>query len=334
MSGSGSPNASDGLERRYRRLLAWYPAEHRRVHGQEMIGVLLASADSGRRRPGLAETFDLIRGGLRIRFRPRTYDGIDAGWTDTLAVASLAIPTMVVILYAAISAWLTYRIRLGIAPVGLIVYLIAFPLLMALPPVLALCGLRRMALPFYFIPLLWLGYKSAPVVSAGDGAPFLAYLIAAVAFVLSPGPRRAVQIMSAKTWAVVCGIGLAMFAPEVIVKLPAMQWPFSVNKSYFAPYGSAQLLIVVSLTLIAMGAAIGLFRTLPSPVGRRLLMLMAVAAYPGAAAFALPGAGSIEPIGAIEFVYVPTATLACVAVGLVWKSRRQARPQPPQQAKD
>jgi hypothetical protein len=32
------------LERRYRRLLAVYPPAHRRVHGEEMVGVLLASA--------------------------------------------------------------------------------------------------------------------------------------------------------------------------------------------------------------------------------------------------------------------------------------------------
>jgi hypothetical protein len=31
------------LERWYRRLLAWFPAEHRRVYGEEMVGVLLAS---------------------------------------------------------------------------------------------------------------------------------------------------------------------------------------------------------------------------------------------------------------------------------------------------
>ena len=32
------------LERCYRRLLSWYPAGHRRAYGEEMIGVLLASA--------------------------------------------------------------------------------------------------------------------------------------------------------------------------------------------------------------------------------------------------------------------------------------------------
>ena len=42
------------LERRYRRLLAWYPARHRRTYGEEMIGVLLASAPDGQQHPRLA----------------------------------------------------------------------------------------------------------------------------------------------------------------------------------------------------------------------------------------------------------------------------------------
>ncbi len=42
-----------GLERRYRRLLAWYPAGYRRRHGEEIISVLLAAAAEDQRRPGL-----------------------------------------------------------------------------------------------------------------------------------------------------------------------------------------------------------------------------------------------------------------------------------------
>jgi hypothetical protein len=58
------------LERGYRRLLAWYPKEFRRENGQEILGVLLARARDGQRRPGLAESADLIRNGLWMRLRP------------------------------------------------------------------------------------------------------------------------------------------------------------------------------------------------------------------------------------------------------------------------
>lgn len=58
-----------GLEGRYLRLLALFPAEHRRAHQEEMLGVLMTGARAGQRRPGLAESADLIRGALRIRLR-------------------------------------------------------------------------------------------------------------------------------------------------------------------------------------------------------------------------------------------------------------------------
>ena len=58
------------LERAYRRLLAWYPRAFRRENGQEILAVLMASAAHGQRRPGLAESADLIRSGLWLRLRP------------------------------------------------------------------------------------------------------------------------------------------------------------------------------------------------------------------------------------------------------------------------
>jgi hypothetical protein len=48
-------SASKTLERRYRRLLAFYPRAFRREHEQEILSVLLAGAAEGQRRPRLAE---------------------------------------------------------------------------------------------------------------------------------------------------------------------------------------------------------------------------------------------------------------------------------------
>ena len=58
------------LERAYRRLLGWYPREFRRENGPEILAVLMAGAPHGQRRPGLAESADLIRSGLWLRLRP------------------------------------------------------------------------------------------------------------------------------------------------------------------------------------------------------------------------------------------------------------------------
>jgi len=58
------------LERAYRRLLAWYPRAFRRENGPEILAVLMADVLDGQRRPGLAQSADLIRSGLWMRLRP------------------------------------------------------------------------------------------------------------------------------------------------------------------------------------------------------------------------------------------------------------------------
>jgi hypothetical protein len=62
-------NETAGLERGYRRVLMCYPKKFRQESGQEILGVLLATAEEGQRRIGLAESAALIRGGLRMRLR-------------------------------------------------------------------------------------------------------------------------------------------------------------------------------------------------------------------------------------------------------------------------
>jgi hypothetical protein len=59
------------LERRYRRLLVWYPRAFRRENGQEILDVLMACARPGQSRPGPAASADLITSGLWMRLRPR-----------------------------------------------------------------------------------------------------------------------------------------------------------------------------------------------------------------------------------------------------------------------
>ncbi len=59
------------LERRYRRLLACYPATFRREHGQEILSVLMAGAEEGQRWPRLTEVTDLLRSAFYMRLRTR-----------------------------------------------------------------------------------------------------------------------------------------------------------------------------------------------------------------------------------------------------------------------
>jgi hypothetical protein len=64
-------NDDPDLERRYRRLLACYPAAFRREHEQEILSVLMAGAEEGQRWPRLAEADDLLRSAISMRLRSR-----------------------------------------------------------------------------------------------------------------------------------------------------------------------------------------------------------------------------------------------------------------------
>jgi hypothetical protein len=58
------------LERGYRRILAWYPRSFRADSEDEILAVLLAAAEEGQTRVGLAQTWDLVRGALRMWLWP------------------------------------------------------------------------------------------------------------------------------------------------------------------------------------------------------------------------------------------------------------------------
>jgi hypothetical protein len=59
------------LERCYRRWLRCYPRSFRSEHESEILGVLLAGAREGQRRPRPMERLDLVRGALCMHMRPR-----------------------------------------------------------------------------------------------------------------------------------------------------------------------------------------------------------------------------------------------------------------------
>ncbi|MEU8264956.1 hypothetical protein AB0C02_30620 [Micromonospora sp. NPDC048999] len=63
------PLAQVELERWYRRLLWAYPIGYRRAHGQEILAMLMDSAEPGRRVPARADVMDLVRGAVRQWFR-------------------------------------------------------------------------------------------------------------------------------------------------------------------------------------------------------------------------------------------------------------------------
>jgi hypothetical protein len=60
------------LERRYRRLLKCFPARYRREHEEEILSVLMAGATEGQRRPGLADSADLVLSAIFMWWRELT----------------------------------------------------------------------------------------------------------------------------------------------------------------------------------------------------------------------------------------------------------------------
>lgn len=80
------------LERRYRRLLAWYPREHRSAYAEEMLGVALARSAPGQRWPDLGEAVSLIVSGIRTRLGGLRVGYRDPAWQTAVAVLGVIGP--------------------------------------------------------------------------------------------------------------------------------------------------------------------------------------------------------------------------------------------------
>jgi hypothetical protein len=105
-------NDDPRLERRYRRLLACYPAAFRREHEREILAVLMAGARKGQRWPRPAEVFDLLRSAnsMRVQSRLRSFWAWEYGhWRVIVPVRILSgiwLLALTVILYGyGIGGW-------------------------------------------------------------------------------------------------------------------------------------------------------------------------------------------------------------------------------------
>jgi hypothetical protein len=301
----------DALERRYRRLLAWYPAEHRRARGEEMIAVLLASAGPGQRRPYLADALDLIKGALQARLRRGRYDTGDIGWRDTFAVASVAVPaTLAMTWIVGIVIWaFTARSRIpdpaATVNAGLLIPLIVIPLvamlLIVLPPVAALRYRRTAVLACVIAALFY-----AMFVPFLDRESYsLAFLLEAVALLAGSGPLRGMRLLSRKDRIALCSAALALSVARYLLAFPVIEQPPSS--------------LVIVLSVAAAAAGLALLQALPAPIGRRLIILLAIPAYPSILWLTVAPAGRTEA----EFIYAPTIALACVAAALILRSRHR-----------
>jgi len=303
-------NDSLALERRYRRLLAWFPAEHRREYAEDMISVLLASTPQGRRRPRLADAFDLMTGGLRARLRRRGAGLSDAHWPDALAVCSVALP---VTLLAALTVNYLWNLLPAFDFYGVSDFYLP-ALALAAPPLIAL-RYRRTAAVVALAAAAWFWFLllgSLTVWIDGLEASYcVALLVQVIALAGSPGPRRAAAIMTWKTWLVLSAAGITMGAASIYYPWSLRTW---------------QAAAVVVAFLAVVGA--GLVVTLPTPTALRLLLLLAVPAVPCAVwvvqcTAALAGNASQDQFPVLAFL--PVLLLACASAAAAWQARHRSK---------
>lgn len=315
------------LERWYRRMLTWYPAEHRRAYGEEMIGVLLASAPEGRRRPTIADTLDLIKGGLLARLRPADADAdTDVGWRDTCAVFSIAAPVAALVYCVAFTAvnWVGALLGGSLAPIltkgsPLPILLITLAIVpsIAIPPLLASAPrLWWLAITAAAVPAIVVGYETIRHLQFADSRVVwysIFFVLELVALAISPGPRRGAAIMTRPTWAITVGsaglTGLAMASEYQIATLVPL---------------------IVTMLVVMAAVVIGLVLMLPAPIGARLLLLLAIPGYP--AAIALTGDVEFQFFGWVSpwslshlylptiALYLPTIALVGLVAALAWRS--------------
>lgn len=336
-----------GLERGYRRLLAWYPPGFLAEQGDEMLAVLMAGAGKEQRRPGLPETLDVLRSALRMRMRSLRSGPDNRGWADGLALFSVLAPPFLV-LASLLEVAVPYVLpRSRIRPAGPEFFvrqahinglsLFSFPgfrvalIGQVIVAALVLLGLRRLALVAMagavvalFAAHAWFPYPLQLLTTS-------VYLLEAAALTVSPGPRHGRHLMN---W----GHG-------VIVLLAAATVQAATLRSD-AKGPVAQLLIlhphallwgVVSLVLAAV--TLGTAAVLRS--NWYLLLLLAVMAYPLALQLTYPmSSSSGDLIGHptpvhLAMLYLPPLLLSGGAILFaLWRHRPGAQaPAPASEAK-
>jgi hypothetical protein len=311
------------LEDRCRRLLRWYPPEHRRVHGEEMVGVLLAAAGPDQEKPGLAVTLDLIKGAALIRLRPGAALSDRDGWRDALAVFSVAAP--VLLLAAVCLSYLGDYQWAQFFPGGTssILDLAVYGQILVVPPVLL--RIRRPAVVVAAAQVLLIaaivGESLGRTLRQGGliaNAAALAAIAGAeiAALLASPGPGRGMALLRSRHWAVlaVAAVPTAVLTPTFVVIRPV---PLR-----FGITGAGVILLVASgAAVLALLLAVWL----SSAAGKRLVILFVALGYPCLLTAAVTDSGLTWSAQAGLMASVPMVLVAG-AVALAVQRSGRSRP--------
>jgi hypothetical protein len=291
----------NSLERGYRRLLRWYPPEHRRAHEEEILGVLLASGDPDRHRPSARDAFDLVRGGLRIRFRRAPEGFVRAGWRDAAALLNVLAPLVLLLAavrYAVAAGSMYPQVRHLLFPGGgwVVASFHAAPswLLWAVAASAALAGARRIAAGGVLAAIVVELATLTAYTDYADGTvvtPIVLGLITLAALRFGPGAARGREVLGRRGLTIITVLiaGAAAFGSATIRALLNMPW----------------IGMPLILAVAAAAVAAWLART---AAGRRAAIVLTVPLYPVVAPI-LPV--SSEDALLVTVVGVPVAL--CVA---------------------
>ncbi|HEY1919018.1 MAG TPA: hypothetical protein VGH27_25885 [Streptosporangiaceae bacterium] len=348
-----------GLERAYRRLLACYPRDFRGEQEDEMLGVLMASARDGQRRPGLPDTLDVLRGALRMRVRALGSGPENRSWADGLALFSVLAPVFLVLATAAEAAFWSVRLRFTPVPGFALVnqHYAATPrfdrvylqnpafgvaqlrlMLLTVPPlidstafrialisqtvvaVLVLLGMRRLA-------LLAIAGAVAYWITARYWIPYPLQLLStsvwvleAAALTLSPGPKRGRHLLR---W----GHGAVLLLITAAVQASTMCYLYEgtalQGDQIVHPHSTGLLVTGLVLTALAVGVAVAV------RASGYLLLWLALACYPYVLQVAFPADNSSGGLIAnptplhLAALYGPPVLLVAGAIAFgLWRLRR------------
>jgi hypothetical protein len=319
MTGEPAAPAGGNLERAYRRLLRCYPAGHQARHADEMLGVLLASADPGQRRPGRAESANLVSGALRIRFRAAT-TGSAGLWRDALSRAGRLLPLAWLVLVLAfvvpgqVSDWMVGGVAADLGPSMLMVDAQVY-LPLVIVAVTVLLGRRRLALAAIAAAVILnatpLGLTNLPAFRPGTAVELAVLGITALALIVAPGWPAA-----ALTWphylltaVLAAAAGVADLRQQGLLdrlNVPGHHEPAGWTAEELTGLG---LVAAVTIVLLAWSAA-----------SRRLLIIAAVPLYFYAA---LMATSVYQPPS--QLIYLPLAAPAAAVLLAVSRARAHRR---------
>jgi hypothetical protein len=336
---------SAGLERRYRRLLAWYPRSFRGDREEEVLAVLMASASPGRRWPRLAETVDVLKSALWMRLRSVGSWSENQRWAEALALFSVAAPLLLLVTYG-LEVAIPYQLpQAGETGFPLAARAIAqHPQagglsLLTMPgfdvalgwqviiAVLVLLGLRWIALAgIAGSACCWcfMAYRDAGILVLSRPLVLLtggAYILAAAALIASPGPRRGRHLMN---W----GHGVVLLLVASAVQVSTLMYDATRGLAGFpathAGSADAAAFLVISIVLGIAAAAL----MVVLKMNRYFPLLLLAILYPYVMELAVtPASSGGDLIGSptpfhLAVLFLPPLLFACAAIHFTLTPRR------------